>query len=92
MQYESNKSLEETIRAFEWYIGYVYPHDESSYFICSGGRMKLSYVQCKEKEVCKKRHKKNDRINWYDHPKKAYIYNIEENGGKPQKNIYTSLL
>lgn len=44
MQYESNKSLEETIRAFEGYVGCVYPHDESSYFICSGGRMKLSYV------------------------------------------------
>lgn len=46
MQYESNKNLEETIRSFEGYIGCVYPHDESSYFICSGGRMKLSYVQC----------------------------------------------
>ena len=46
MQYESNKSLEETIREFEGYIGYVYPHGESSYFICSGGRMKLSYVRC----------------------------------------------
>lgn len=53
MQYESNKSLEETIRAFEGYVGCVYPHDESSYFIC------LSYVQCTdggfygERRVCR---------------------------------------
>lgn len=58
MQYESNKSLEETIRAFEGYVGCVYPHDESSYFICSGGDCKLSYVQCfgggfyGESEIC----------------------------------------
>ena len=42
MQYESNKSLEETIRAFEGYIGYVYPHDESSYFILRRKRRKTS--------------------------------------------------
>ena len=59
MQYESNKSLEETIGAFEGYVGCVYPNDESSYFICSGGRMKLSYVQCTdggfygERRVCR---------------------------------------
>lgn len=59
IQYESNKSLEETIRAFEGYVGCVYPNDESSYFICSGGRMKLSYVQCTdggfygERRVCR---------------------------------------
>lgn len=58
-QYESDESLEETIRAFEGYIGCVYPSNESSYYICSGGRMKLSYVQCTdggfygERRICR---------------------------------------
>lgn len=45
-QYESNFSLEETIEAFDGYIGCVYPYNEESYFICSGGNCKLSVVNC----------------------------------------------
>ena len=58
-QYESDESLEKTIEKFEGYIGCVYPSNESSYYICSGGRMKLSYVQCTdggfygERRVCR---------------------------------------
>lgn len=57
-QYESDESLEKTIEKFEGYIGCVYPSNESSYYICSGGDCKLSYVQCfdggfyGESEIC----------------------------------------
>lgn len=57
-QYESDESLKKTIEEFEGYIGYVYPSNESSYYICSGGDCKLSYVQCfdggfyGESEIC----------------------------------------
>ena len=36
-QYESDESLEKTIEKFDGYIGCVYPSNESSYYICSGG-------------------------------------------------------
>ena len=45
-QYESDLYLEETILAFDGYIGYVYPYNEDSYFINSGGNCKLSVVHC----------------------------------------------
>lgn len=45
-QYESSLSLEETILDFDGYIGYVYPYNEDSYFINSGGNCKLSVVHC----------------------------------------------
>lgn len=57
-QYESDESLEKTIEEFDGYIGYVYPSNGSSYYICSGGDCKLSYVQCfgggfyGESEIC----------------------------------------
>lgn len=58
-QYESDESLKKTIEEFDGYIGYVYPSNESSYYICSGGDCKLSYVQCfggggfyGESEIC----------------------------------------
>lgn len=58
-QYASDESLKKTIEEFDGYIGYVYPSNESSYYICSGGDYKLSYVQCfgggfyGESEICK---------------------------------------
>lgn len=58
-QYESDESLEKTIEEFDGYIGCVYPSNESSYYICSGGDCKLSYVQCfgggfyGERRVCR---------------------------------------
>lgn len=45
-QYESDLYLEETILAFDGYIGCVYPYNEDSYFINSGGNCKLSVVHC----------------------------------------------
>ena len=56
--YVSNLSLEETINEFDGYIGCVYPSDDESYYICSGGNCKLSVVCCDggefygEREVC----------------------------------------
>ena len=54
------KAWKKTIEKFDGYIGCVYPSNESSYYICSGGDCKLSYVQCfgggfyGEREVCER--------------------------------------
>lgn len=43
-QYESDASLEKTIEEFDGYIGYVYPSNESSYYLCSV--VIVSYRMC----------------------------------------------
>lgn len=59
-QYITDLTLDEMIKAFDGYIGMVYPNNGESYYVCSGGDYKLSYVVCEgggfygEREVCER--------------------------------------